>query len=60
MWLYFFPLLQQLYTDATLACEGKFYEAHKIVLSTCSDYFSAMLDRIEKTNCKNPVIVLKI
>jgi len=50
---------RQLYTDATLACDGKFYEAHKIVLSTCSDYFSAMLDRIEKTNCKNPVIVLK-
>jgi len=47
---------KQLYTDATLACEGKFYNAHKLVLSTCSDYFSAMLDR---TNCKNPVIVLK-
>ncbi|KAF2368648.1 BTB/POZ domain [Trinorchestia longiramus] len=47
---------KQLYTDATLACEGKFYSVHKLVLSTCSDYFSAMLDR---TNCKNPVIVLK-
>lgn len=48
--------MQQLYTDATLACDGKFYSVHKLVLSTCSDYFSAMLDR---TNCKNPVIVLK-
>ncbi|XP_018006763.1 longitudinals lacking protein, isoforms H/M/V isoform X5 [Hyalella azteca] len=47
---------KQLYTDATLACDGKFYSVHKLVLSTCSDYFSAMLDR---TNCKSPVIVLK-
>ena len=45
-----------MYTDATLACDGKLYSVHKLVLSTCSDYFSAMLDR---TNCKNPVIVLK-
>lgn len=49
-------LLQQLYTDATLACDGKLYSVHKLVLSTCSDYFSSMLDR---TSCKNPVIVLK-
>lgn len=47
---------QELYTDATLACNGKFYNVHKLVLSTCSDYFSAMLDQ---TNCKNPVVVLK-
>lgn len=46
---------KQLYTDATIACEGKFYSVHKLVLSTCSDYFSSMLDR---TSCKNPVIVL--
>ena len=47
---------KNLYTDAVIACDGKFYNVHKLVLSTCSDYFSAMLDR---TNCKNPVIVLK-
>ncbi|KAF2368647.1 BTB/POZ domain [Trinorchestia longiramus] len=47
---------KQLYTDATLACDGKLYSVHKLVLSTCSDYFSSMLDR---TSCKNPVIVLK-
>ncbi|KAB7493989.1 Kelch repeat and BTB domain-containing protein 2 [Armadillidium nasatum] len=46
----------QLYTDATLACDGKFYNVHRLVLSTCSDYFSAMFDR---TTCKNPIIVLK-
>ncbi|KAB7493994.1 Longitudinals lacking protein [Armadillidium nasatum] len=47
---------KQLYTDATLACDGKFYNVHRLVLSTCSDYFSAMFDR---TTCKNPIIVLK-
>lgn len=40
----------------TLACEGKFYPVHKLVLSTCSDYFSKMF---ESTPCKHPIIVLK-
>ncbi|XP_068225819.1 protein tramtrack, beta isoform-like isoform X2 [Palaemon carinicauda] len=44
------------YTDVTLACEGKFYPVHKLVLSTCSEYFSEIFDR---TPCKNPVVVLK-
>ncbi|KAK8727376.1 hypothetical protein OTU49_009848, partial [Cherax quadricarinatus] len=44
------------YTDVTLACEGKFYPVHKLVLSTCSEYFSDIFDR---TPCKNPVVVLK-
>lgn len=44
------------YTDVTLACEGKFYPVHKLVLSTCSEYFS---DIFERTPCKNPVVVLK-
>ena len=47
---------QQKYTDATLACEGKFYSVHKLVLSTCSDYFSDMFERLDN---KNPIIVLK-
>ncbi|XP_066964715.1 longitudinals lacking protein, isoforms H/M/V-like isoform X24 [Macrobrachium rosenbergii] len=47
---------KQSYTDVTLACDGKFYSVHKLVLSTCSDYFCAMF---EKTACKSPVIVLK-
>lgn len=47
---------QETYTDVTLACEGKFYPVHKLVLSTCSEYFSDIFDR---TPCKNPVIVLK-
>lgn len=44
------------YTDVTLACDGKFYPVHKLVLSTCSEYFSDIFDR---TPCKNPVVVLK-
>lgn len=44
------------YTDVTVACEGKFYPVHKLVLSTCSDYFSKMF---ESTPCKHPIIVLK-
>ncbi|XP_064092604.1 zinc finger and BTB domain-containing protein 7B-like isoform X15 [Macrobrachium nipponense] len=43
------------YTDVTLACEGKFYRVHKLVLSTCSEYFEVMF---ENTPCKHPVIVL--
>ncbi|XP_064093099.1 longitudinals lacking protein, isoforms H/M/V-like isoform X3 [Macrobrachium nipponense] len=44
------------YCDVTLACDGKFYPVHKLVLSTCSDYFERMFER---TNCKHPIIVLK-
>lgn len=40
----------------TVACEGKFYPVHKLVLSTCSDYFLKMF---EYTPCKHPIIVLK-
>ncbi|XP_076059139.1 uncharacterized protein LOC143035883 isoform X23 [Oratosquilla oratoria] len=47
---------KQTYTDATLACEGKFFPVHKLVMSTCSDYFGEIF---EKTPCKNPVVVLK-
>ncbi|KAK8752167.1 hypothetical protein OTU49_012395 [Cherax quadricarinatus] len=44
------------YCDVTIACDGKFYPVHKLVLSTCSDYFEEIFER---TNCKHPVIVLK-
>ena len=51
-----FCSLQESYSDVTIACDGKFYPLHKLVLSTCSEYFEEMF---EKTSCKNPVIVLK-
>lgn len=44
------------FTDVTITCEGKFYPVHKLVLSTCSDYFQKIF---ECTPCKHPVIVLK-
>lgn len=51
-----FSSLQERYTDVTVACEGKFYPVHKLVLSTCSEYFEKIF---ENTPCKHPVIVLK-
>lgn len=51
-----FFLFQERYTDVTVTCEGKFYPVHKLVLSTCSDYFLKMFER---TPCKHPIIVLK-
>ncbi|XP_018015826.1 longitudinals lacking protein, isoforms N/O/W/X/Y isoform X2 [Hyalella azteca] len=47
---------KQNYDDATVACDGKLYPVHKLVLSTCSEYFEEMF---EKTHGKHPVIVLK-
>jgi len=47
---------KEAYCDATLACDGRFYPVHKLILSTCSDYFEQMF---EKTKDKQPVIVLK-
>lgn len=48
--------MQETYTDATLACEGKFFPVHKLVMSTCSDYFAEVF---EKAGCKSPVVILK-
>ncbi|CAL4063561.1 unnamed protein product [Meganyctiphanes norvegica] len=47
---------KELYSDVTIACEGKFFPVHKLVLSVCSEYFE---DMFKKTNCKHPIIVLK-
>lgn len=44
------------YTDVTVSCGGKFYQVHKLVLSTCSEYFEKIF---EHTPCKHPVIVLR-
>lgn len=52
----FFLFPQELYSDVTLACNGKFFPVHKLVLSVCSEYFEEMF---KQTNCKHPIIVLK-
>lgn len=43
-------------SDVTLACEGEFFAAHKLVLATCSEYFEKIFEKIEG---KHSVIVLK-
>ena len=48
--------LQEMYVDATLACGGKLYAAHKFVLSTCSDYFKQMFT---KNPSKHPIVFMK-
>uniref|UniRef100_A0A2P2I7E8 Protein abrupt-like n=1 Tax=Hirondellea gigas TaxID=1518452 RepID=A0A2P2I7E8_9CRUS len=42
-------------SDATLACEGQLFPVHKLVLSTCSEFFGRVFS---STPCKHPVIVL--
>ncbi|CAG9864651.1 unnamed protein product [Phyllotreta striolata] len=42
--------------DCTLAAEGKYLDAHKVVLSACSPYFEALLS---KHYDKHPVLILK-
>ncbi|RXG70851.1 Longitudinals lacking protein, isoforms H/M/V, partial [Armadillidium vulgare] len=44
------------YSDVTLACEGKYFPVHKLVLSICSEYFEEIFSQ---TKCQHPVIVLK-
>nr|XP_053632254.1 zinc finger and BTB domain-containing protein 6-like isoform X1 [Cherax quadricarinatus]XP_053632255.1 zinc finger and BTB domain-containing protein 6-like isoform X1 [Cherax quadricarinatus]XP_053632258.1 zinc finger and BTB domain-containing protein 6-like isoform X1 [Cherax quadricarinatus] len=44
------------YSDVTVACEGKFYPAHKLVLAACSEYFEEIF---QHTSCRHPVIILQ-
>ena len=51
--------MQENFTDATLACGGKFYPVHRLVLSSCSEYFEDMFEQAARVQCKHPFIVLK-
>jgi hypothetical protein len=42
--------------DCTLAAEGKFLQAHKVVLSACSPYFASLLSQQYD---KHPIFILK-
>lgn len=42
--------------DVTLAAEGKYIKAHKIVLSVCSPYFKELF-RVNP--CKHPIVILQ-
>lgn len=43
------------YCDVTLVCDNNFYHVHKLVLASCSEYFTLML---QNTVDKHPLIVL--
>ncbi|XP_034254282.1 protein tramtrack, beta isoform-like isoform X4 [Thrips palmi] len=49
-------LLGEDLVDVTLAAEGKFVQAHKMVLSVCSPYFK---DLFKVNPCKHPIVILK-
>ncbi|GLH11857.1 Probable transcription factor Ken [Gryllus bimaculatus] len=42
--------------DCTIAAEGRYLRAHKIILSACSPYFEMLFSQ---ENEKNPIVVLK-
>ncbi|XP_071453468.1 transcription activator GAGA-like [Hetaerina americana] len=42
--------------DVTLACDGKYVQAHKIVLSVCSPYFKSLF---KENPCRHPIVILK-
>ncbi|XP_076029335.1 uncharacterized protein LOC143018101 [Oratosquilla oratoria] len=47
---------EHIFTDVSVACEGKLYPAHKFVLSTYSEYFEEIFS---STQGSNMVVVLK-
>ncbi|MCL4125930.1 UNVERIFIED_CONTAM: hypothetical protein GTU68_040363 [Idotea baltica] len=44
------------FCDATILCQGKYFPVHRIILSTCSEYFDEIFDRMK---CQHPYIVFK-
>jgi len=44
------------FADVTLAAEGQFMRAHKIILASCSPYFQALF---ESHPDKHPIVILK-
>ncbi|CAL4135385.1 unnamed protein product, partial [Meganyctiphanes norvegica] len=47
---------QDTFVDVTLACDGKSFPAHKVVLSACSPYFQTLF---QSNPCKHPIVFLK-
>lgn len=46
-------------TDVTLACEGQLIHAHKLILSSVSNYFQTIFQNPMLKSQSNPVIVVK-
>lgn len=42
--------------DVTLAVEGKYIKAHKMILSVCSPYFRELF---QMNPCKHPIVFMK-
>ncbi|MCL4129059.1 UNVERIFIED_CONTAM: hypothetical protein GTU68_050814, partial [Idotea baltica] len=53
---YTYIFFQERYCDATIVCQGRYFPVHRVVLSTCSDYFDEMFERMQ---CQHPYIVFK-
>ena len=49
-------MLQDHYSDVTLFCEGVKFPVHKLVLSSCSEYFNSLFQKLTE---KNIVVVLR-
>ena len=50
--------LEPNYSDCTILCQGNFYPAHQLVLSTCSEYFEQIFTQCFQLN-KHPFIIVK-
>ncbi|MCL4134499.1 UNVERIFIED_CONTAM: hypothetical protein GTU68_065888 [Idotea baltica] len=46
---------KELFVDATLVCEGKYYSVHRLVLSSSSSHFEELF---EKTPCHHPFLIM--
>ncbi|CAL4151153.1 unnamed protein product [Meganyctiphanes norvegica] len=49
------------FSDATIACDGKFFNVHKLVMSSCSDYLRTLFEKVNIFNSPiaHPVIILQ-
>ncbi|KAL7638239.1 UNVERIFIED_CONTAM: hypothetical protein RMT77_010803 [Armadillidium vulgare] len=48
--------VKEKFCDATIVCQGKYFPVHRIILTTCSEYFEEIFDRME---CQHPYVVFK-
>ena len=47
---------QEAFTDVTLACDGRSFASHKVILSACSPYFQSLF---LSNPCKHPIIFMR-
>ncbi|GLH09338.1 Broad-complex core protein isoforms 1/2/3/4/5 [Gryllus bimaculatus] len=49
-------LMEDSLVDVTLAADGRFVQAHRLILSVCSPYFKKLFST---TPCSHPIVVMK-